>query len=210
MGKFGDKLDIDRHALVLLVALPTLAGLVLGANQTRAGAFMPWLGSIGYWLAISFSTWWLIGTATWLLGGLLRPWQPPQWVVWLAGAIAGSFAARPAIYAITDLFRPLMHDPVLRRMRPFSFDPGFLVYYLTNWSLIITMWIVACALVARWRGAQLGRAGHFQADEIDRHHPGRPAEMPGFLRRLPPAIGHDIVALKAEDHYILSDRRSSD
>lgn len=199
MTRLGDRFRIDRRALALLAVLPLLAGLVLGANQTRAGAFMPWPVSIGYWLINSFATWWLIAIATWLLNGLLRPWHPPRLVVWLGGAITGSFAARPAIYAITDLFRPLMRDPVLRSMMPWRLDLDFLLYYLTNWSLIIAMWVVACAITEQWRKNDIERASSPKPESDD---DGRQPVLHGLLLRLPPAIGRDVVALQAEDHYV--------
>lgn len=199
MLKFWDKLEIDRPAIAQLVGLPLLAGLVLGANQTRAGAFMPWLGSIGYWVTISFATWWLIAASTWIVSVLLRPWNPPPILVWCSGAVAGSFAARPTIYGITDLFRPLMHEPVLRAMRHWSFDVGFLTYYLTNWSLVIVMWVTACGLIAQWRKQEPHRA-MVSSPKAQDVLPASPIQ--GFLLRLPLEIGRDILALQAEDHYV--------
>ena len=84
-------------------------------------------------------------------------------------------------------------------MRPWSFDLGFLAYYLTNWSLVIGMWVVASALVARWRM-------HEELADATRHGaapaPSPVTDLHGFLLRLPAAIGRDVVALQVEDHYI--------
>ena len=190
-----NKRYIDRPAVALLVGLPLLAGLILGANQTRAGAFMPWLGSIAYWVTISFATWWLIAGATRAVDVILRPWQPPQALVWLFGAVVGSIFARPTIYLVTDLFRPLMSDPVLRAMRPWTFDLSFFGHYLTNWSLIILMWLLASAASAEWRKRVEAKP---HADEA----PLPASDLHGVLLRLPAAIGHDVIALQAEDHYV--------
>jgi LytTr DNA-binding domain len=187
---------IDGPTVALLIGPPMLAGVMLGANQTRAGAFMPWLGSIGYWIAISLATWWLIAIATRLVDMVLRPWHPPAWLVWVAGAVAGSFVARPAIYAITDVFRPLMRAPVLRGMRPWAFDLDFLGYYIANWSLIIALWVAACAVAAYWRQRQPVATPEVASDDA------AIAQAHGILLRLPPAIGRDVIALQAEDHYV--------
>ena len=186
----------DRTTLGLLVGLPLLAGLMLGANQTRAGAFMPWVLSITYWVTISLATWWIIASATWAARVLLRPWEAPPWLASLAGAIAGSFAARPAIYAIADVFRPLMRAPVLRQMPPMRFDTEFLLYYITNWSLIIAMWVAACAISAQLRHRERLR------DDASDSEEEQPAVAHGVLLRLPHEFGRDILALEAEDHYV--------
>lgn len=192
-------LRLDRPAITMLVAPPLLAGVVLGANQTRAGAFLPWVGSISYWLALSFATWGLIALATALARGLLRPWSPPAWSIWLVGAVAGSLVARPTIYAITGLYRPLMHAPTLRAMRPFTFDVAFLAYYLTNWSVIIAMWMLASWLEREWRVAMAKR---FLAEKHADPPSAAASRFDDFLRRLPVDIGRDVIALQSEDHYV--------
>jgi hypothetical protein len=195
MAARGRSFVVDGPAFAVLVGLPLIAGLVLGTNQTRAGAFMPWLASIGYWITLSFVTWWLIAAGTWVARRVLSPWHPPQWAIWLIGGIAGSIVARPSIYAVTDIFRPLMHEPVLRSMRPWSFDLDFLAHYLTNWSLILCLWVAVCALADRWRSwfpLETAKSGDDASDA---------APQPALLTRLPPALGRNVVALKAEDHY---------
>lgn len=191
----------------MLLGPPLLAGIVLGANQTRAGAYLPWIGSIAYWLALGFATWWLIALATWGARVLLRPWNPPAWSVWLIGAVVGSLVARPTIYAITDIFRPLMEEPRLREMRPVSLDLDFLGHYLTNWSVIIVMWLVASWVEREWRGALAGRA---QSPPVATPaSPGAPV-FDDFLRRLSPSLGRDVIALQSEDHYVRVHTRLGD
>jgi len=189
---------IDTTHLALLVGLPLLAGAVLGANQTRAGAYMPWAVSILYWCLISVATWWLFAVSTYAVRALLRPWTVPAPLVWLAGALFGSFLARPAIYAIVDFFRPAMASPSLRSMVPARLDLGFVTYYLTNWSLIIGLWLAAC-----W---WLRHAEHAEPS-AERPQTAAPSAAPaasrrGILLRTPRSIGHDVIALQAEDHYV--------
>lgn len=176
-----------------------LAGLMLGANQTRAGAYMSWPGSIAYWIVISLATWWLLAAATAVLRRILRPWEPAEWLVLLGGALAGSAAARPVIYMLSERFRPLMHEPVLREMRPWQFDVDFLGYYLVNWSLIVAMWIAASLFANRWRQREMKSALQVSGAAA----PAVPApHLQGLMLRLPPALGRDVLAVKAEDHYV--------
>lgn len=201
----------DRLTLIFLIVPPLLAGLVLGANQTRAGAYLPWLLSIGYWMAISLATWLALALGTMITRLLLRPWSPPDGLNWLVGAVVGSLAARPVIYAIASQFRPLMEAPTLRQMPPASLSPDFLVYYVTNWSVIIVMWLTAC-----WLEAKLRR------DAASRHHAAAPVlatresrlsdrwDEDGFLSRIPRALGRDVLALQSEDHYVRLFTRDGD
>jgi LytTr DNA-binding domain len=196
--------QFDRIGRILLVGPPLLAGLVLGANQTRAGAYMPWLLSISYWVTISLLTWWCLAIGTMAARWLLRPWSTPEWVNWVIGAVAGSLAARPMIYSVAELMLPLMEAPALRKMRPVTLTPDFLLYYLTNWSVVIIMWLLACWVAGAWREKSRQRLPAIEtqgADRDERLHTD-PWETDPFLTRIPPALGRDVLALHAEDHYV--------
>jgi hypothetical protein len=185
----------------LLVGPPLVFGTVLGANQTRAGAFMSWPDSIAYWICLSLSTWWLMALATWMLDKALRPWAPPRTAVWLLGGLAGSLVARPAIYAFTDLFRPLMKAPVLRVMRPFEFSADFALYYVVNWSVVIAIWALSSGVYVLARRSS-SRPADAAEDRLPFAEPSAPVGVPRLLSRLPAHLGHDLVALEAEDHYV--------
>jgi len=188
----------DWRRAAILLAPPLLAGIMLGANQARAGAYLSWPLSIGYWLSLSFATWTMLAAAT---GGailLLRPWHPPRWLPWAVGAVSGSLAARPLIYAIADAFRPMMAGATVRDMPAVELTPAFTAYYLTNWSLVLAMWIATCWFAARFPSRR--PIGDDATIALARE-PNRD-EIAGFMRRLPPEIGREIIALQAEDHYV--------
>ena len=84
---------------------------------------------------------------------------------------------------------------VLRAMRPWTFDLSFFGHYLTNWSLIIVMWVLASAASAEWRKRAQAMP---HADDA----PLPASNLHGVLLRLPAVIGHDVIALQAEDHYV--------
>lgn len=191
MRGVGHSFRIARPVAIVLIGMPVLAGIILGANQTRAGIYLPWALSIVYWTAISLATWLLFALATYAARLLLKPWALPDWVIWVTGAIAGSFAARPAIYTIVEAFRPVMRAPVLREMTAARFDLNFVAYYLTNWSVIIAMWVVACLWLRRAAASPMAVAS-----------PPPESGVNGLFVRLPPAIGRSVIALQAEDHYV--------
>ena len=119
----------------------------------------------------------------------------------MLGAVSGSFAARPTIYAIADAFRPAMASPHLRSMVAARFDAQFLTYYLTNWSVLIGLWVLACWWLKHVSTTKQAQPVSESADVlISAPAFGRPAQ--GVVRRLPASIGRDVVALQAEDHYV--------
>jgi hypothetical protein len=199
-------------ASLVFVALPVFVGIVLGANQTRAGAQLPWLFSIVYWVALSVSTWWLMAAGTWLTGTLLRPWLPPPWLIWILGGVAGSFVARPVIYQLASLFRPWMETGQLRAMPPLEFSAQFATYYITNWSAVLMMWLVAQTVfhvLKSLPSVQSMPSTGIDPDTILGSQVTKPeVESPvepkylGFLEKLPAFLGRDVIALHSEDHYL--------
>ena len=196
--------------LLFLFGIPLAIGLMLGANQLRAGAYLPWGLSVGYWTALSLATWLIFATATWLVARLLKPWQLPAPVSWLCGALLGSLAARPVIYTIAELFRPAMREGPLRSMPPASLSTEFLLYYMTNWSVIILLWLLANWALQLWTGLRLRKTTAAREPDV---RPSGATAAPAlssaevaaaasFLERVPGHIARDILALQSEDHYV--------
>jgi hypothetical protein len=199
-------------ASLVFVALPVFVGIVLGANQTRAGAQLPWLFSIVYWVALSVSTWWLMAAGTWLTATLLRPWLPPPWLIWILGGVAGSFVARPVIYQLASLFRPWMETGQLRAMPPLEFSAQFATYYITNWTAVLMMWLVAQG-VYHYFGTQQKPStlpsNAITPETVPTSRETAPSlealvdtRYLGFLEKLPTFLGRDVIALHSEDHYL--------
>ena len=195
----------DKVNLAVLLGIPILVGLLLGANQTRAGANLPWLLSIGYWIAISVATWLLMALGTLLVSIILRPWSAPDWFLWILGAVAGSLAARPVIYGAAELLKPFMQGESLRRMPQVTLSADFFQYYITNWSIVIGMWVAICWLQKAWLTVQMQNTLQMistNAGDGKGSNAIPKAPYTAFLEKLPPAMGRDIVALHSEDHYV--------
>ena len=193
---------VTKVDLAVFIGFPILIGLVLGANQTRAGAFLPWHLSIAYWVIISLATWLTLALATWICDRALRPWTPPSWIIWLIGGILGSIAARYVIYVTASAFHPMMTNAELRTMPPIVFDAAFARYYMTNWSAILAMWIAACWVryVVRAKSLELGVLDERLPSEAPNQ--ASSATLPSLFLRLPHSIGNDIIALHSQDHYL--------
>lgn len=199
---------LNNKRLMWVLGPPIAAGIVLGANQARAGIYLSWTLSIIYWLALACVTWLTLAAATVLTRYLLRPWQPRDWIVWSVGGFVGSFAARPLIYAISDAFRPLMVAPSLRTMPHAELSVAFANYYVTNWLVILVMWIAACWVERAWREAPDSDAFWFAsaqpvlATSTPPHEELAAMSLAGFLRRVPADLRRDVIALHSEDHYV--------
>lgn len=190
----------ELGGVLWLLAVPVLLGVVLGANQLRAGAFLPWGLSIVYWTTLSLAAWATLAATTALLTRLLAPWNASAWVSWSCGAVLGSLMARPLLYMIAQIFQPYMQNETLRAMPSASLSWDFLAYFTANWGVIILLWIGACwvrkyvsALVA---GSEVARDKTQKTSSMKRE-----SAQPEFLRRAELTDTNLIIALKAEDHY---------
>ena len=207
---------VDWGYAAFLIGTPIAIGVMLGANQLRAGAYLPWALSVGYWTALSVATWFIFAGTTWCVARVLKPWSPPAPVSWLLGALIGSLLARQAIYWIAELFRPAMREGPLREMPPASLSIDFLVYYATNWSVIILIWMLANWALALWRGLEARRTGAGglavtgEARAAAILSPEELAAAASFLDRLPAYLPRDVIALQSEDHYVRVHTRGGD
>ena len=208
----------DLAILIFLFGIPLAIGVMLGANQLRAGAYLPWGLSVAYWTMLSLVTWLVFAAATWLVARLLRPWRPPAPANWLVGAVLGSLAARPLIYLLAGLFRPAMRDGPFREMPPVTASLDFLFYYVTNWSAIILLWMLANWALVFWLAVRQRRAdalGRDQAQPVPARlstvlTAAEQAAASSFLDRLPARIGTAVIALQSEDHYVRVHARNGD
>jgi hypothetical protein len=212
------------------IVLPLLIGLVLGGNQAGLAGFMPWTWSMLYWLGMSLGVWMIFHLATLATAHLLRPWTSALWLILLLGALIGSFPARAAIYGYSPLFESfLIGGRTVRAMPPASFSAEFLLRHLQLWSPLFVLWAAANWAADRWLGFPRYRLGGVResraaavavapasaltangqtANAPTDEAPRLPAEIPNaapagvLLGRLPPALGRNLIALKAEDHYV--------
>jgi hypothetical protein len=210
----SQRLKIDA---AFLLGAPLLIGLILGANQTRLGAHLPWGLSVLYWIAITLMTWSALAATTRLADLALRPWGPPRPLVWLCGVLVGSLVARQLIYWVAAMLAPYASGVVVREMPPIAATREFALYYLSSWAAVIGIWLAASwareTLLARTVEATApptvspapsaapapsnGEAG----GPVAAAPPPEPVPV-GIMRRIPASLGRPIVAVCAEDHYL--------
>jgi LytTr DNA-binding domain len=138
----------------------------------------------------------LVGVAFWLLiaatSALLVGWEGlRRWPLPLRLALAGFLASAPGTASIY-LVHALLAQPIPLRYAPEVFiQSAFL-------SVVIS---VVLGLIIEWRlhaEADLERARVAAAADAG----STPQPAPDFFRRIPPALGRDLMALQMEDHYL--------
>jgi hypothetical protein len=208
------------------VVLPLLVGLMLGGNQAGLASFMPWSWSVVYWIGMSLGVWTIFHLSTMMTAYLLRPWTGALVLVLLLGALIGSFPARAAIYWYSPFFEAyLTGGRSVRPMPPASLTAEFLLRHLQLWSPLFILWAAANWAADRWLGfPRYGKSpptstrsesggGDISLAAIDgasvggTGSPSATAPLHAvasgvFLSRLPSSLGRNLLALKAEDHYV--------
>lgn len=194
---------------------PLFIGALLGTNQTGIAVDLPWELGVLFWIVLTLGVWTLAELGTTGLAKLLRPWRPPALLLLVLGLFLATLPARPLIYAYAELFGPwLLHGRTVRHMAPLSFNIESILMYLRLWSGVYIVWIGTNYFFDRFLGLPRLRydleplapasavppaGGSAPAGAAAASSPGT-----GFLDRLPAHLGKDLVALKAEDHYVLT------
>lgn len=152
------------------------AGLVLGlAGPFGTYEALTLAPRLGYWLVVVTTTFWLGYLTSYLCAELAERRGLGPAVALLIGALA---AAGPV-----TLWLAALHGVIFDAA--FRGEVAKLLPYVAAISAIISA--LSEVLVARDLGA------------VARHAPTR---KPAWLDQLPPALGHDLILLQAQDHYL--------
>jgi hypothetical protein len=134
----------------------------------------------------------VIGLLSWLQVILLAAWfgriEPiDRWPVYARMALVGLLAAIPSTAEII-IVQSWMDRPIPWRAYPYIYpDNAFLTVVISVLiGLFVEQRLHARADAERARVAELPQAGG----------------GPDFFRRIPPALGRDLLALEMEDHYL--------
>jgi len=171
--------------------LPAVLGLcVVMAVIGPFGTY--WQMSLGARL-VYFS---VIGLLTWLLVLVLAAWfgsvEPiDRWPVVGRMVLVGALAAIPSTFAVI-VVHSWLSSPIPWKAAPYIYpDNAFLTIVIAVVvGLFIEQRLHAGADAERARVAALPPSG------------APPSVAPDFFRRVPPALGRDLLALEMEDHYL--------
>ena len=214
-----------RHLLVFYVGIPGMVAVLFGLNHAGMGRFLPVEVGVAYWLGIFVPAWFMLDACSRLGAAFLRPWSPPLWLVLLIGSVTAMFVLQP--YAVWHSVLYAGQLPPGVRYEVAAPLPSILGAWerLTGYIATPLFWIAINYYydrildIPRYRGSlleimQLPRSAQTTKIELTPSvpiatsppkvpDPPLPATVgPGFVQQIPVEIGRDIIALRAEDHYI--------
>ncbi|MGD9597032.1 MAG: hypothetical protein AB7G76_10020 [Steroidobacteraceae bacterium] len=192
-------------ALVFFVVAPLLVGLMLGWNRMGVGPYMSRATSTFYWTGLAFAVWVAAIVGTLLVHAVVRRRGWPLWALALAGAVVGMVLcywpiARYRHFGLSFLpegfggLAPPLPWPTLE----------YLPRLVANTLPGVAYWTAAAWLASRLFARQPdGRAAANDAvtDTPTGEFASTPAEA-ALRARLPAHLDAEILALKAEDHYV--------
>ena len=197
---------------MFLVLVPAMIGLMLGASRTGLAAHLPWSIGVGFWVLSSVGVWICLYAGSVATAFLLQRAQPPLWVILAAGALVGSIAGRYIIFGLAVALSDwIVDDRVPLDAPPFELSGPFIGYYLQGWAGVFVIWTALGHGFNAWHWSRKERIAVGNGAPVTPLLPplappvstaAANGDLDSLLVRLPPAIGRNIVALEAEDHYV--------
>lgn len=205
--------------LVLFYAgVPGIIAVYAALNNWAVLQVAGYTGSLLFYAGHAFIPWWTTCLMTFLCMRLLSRWRPPQLVLLTCGTCLACIAILPYSIWLTEFFAEgwLAGDPTGEQASlHIHSEIGF-------WSFTIrasVIWIAVNLVFDRFLGLPRYRyatAGQSGTATLRVQREGEPAvaggsqtdepvagQAPIFLRRLPADVGvDDVIALKAEQHYV--------
>lgn len=141
-----------------------------------------------------------IGLLNWIQVILLAAWFGQidpinRWPVAVRMALVGLLAAIPSTAEVI-IVQGWLDRPIPWRAYPYIYpDNAFLTVVIS----------VLVGLFVEQRRRALADAERARVAELPQAEPGAsqgPGSSPDFFRRIPPALGRDLLALEMEDHYL--------
>ncbi len=142
-----------------------------------------------YFLVAGFSTWLLV---TGLIRLLLRWDALDSWHAVARAALAGALAAVPGSLVVFALEATLRTTPPLRA----------LLWLIPNHALLTISISVVIGLFVQQRLRQEADVERARVAALPVPAPVAEPASTEFFRRIPPALGRDLLALEMEDHYL--------
>ncbi len=189
-------------AALFYLAAPLLASLLLGWNRMLVGDNMSRTGSTLFWTGLVFIVWLaaIVGTRT--VSALTRHWSLPAWLVAFVGAALGVLLFYWPIARFRHFGIGLLPAEFTVHAPPLPWPTlEYLPRLFANTLPVILYWVVVYSAFAKWPGGRPQQAVAQDADVAALLAQGVGAEAT-LRARLPAHLDAEIIALKAEDHYV--------
>lgn len=193
--------------LVFFPLAPLLASMVLGWNRMSFGLRMPRLASTLYWAGLVCAIWAAASIGTLLVLMLLRRrrWCWPPWSAALLGALLGVVLFYWPIASYRNLGWSMLPGDMALDGPPLPWPTlEYLPRLAANTLPGILFWTVTVWIISRMRrpATAAGAVGGAGQDNV--RNPDAEAQPPDadIRARLPAHLDGEVLALKAEDHYV--------
>jgi len=174
----------DARRLLIDLTIMTAVGVLLAVLGPFGSFAGPFALRLAYWLGIALAGYALYLPATAIATRLAQRLALPEGGLWIAACFVATVPMTVVVWAVDGAWRPL---------RPPSAEG-----WLTSYANVLIL------------GSAITSIFWFGRDRRQSEAPSQPKAETGvappptvpLLDRLPPHLGHDLIALEMEDHYV--------
>lgn len=192
-------------AAAFYVAAPLLVSLLLGWNRMLVGTHMSRTGSTLFWTGLVGIVWIAAIVGTRLVGALTRRGRWPVWLTAAAGALLGILLFYWPIARYRHFGLGLLPGEFMVHAPPLPWPTlDYLPRLFANTLPGVLYWVVVYCAFEKWLGMRnVGAPDSAVRDAAPVPAASHGTSAEATLRaRLPPHLDAQIIALKAEDHYV--------
>lgn len=188
-------------AALFYLAAPLLVGLLLGWNRMLVGSHLSRTGSTLFWTGLVGIVWVAAIVGTRLVGALTRRWRWPYWLMAFTGSLFGILLFYWPIARYRHFGLSLLPEEFKLLAPPLPWPTlEYLPRLFANTLPGMLYWVVVYCAFEKWTALRDGGLATPVAPAAG-VQPGASAEAT-LRTRLPAHLDAEIIALKAEDHYV--------
>lgn len=199
-----------RDDAVFFLAIPAAIGVVFFLVNGFPARNLPAPLGFLYWVTVLPVFWAVFHLATLGAAWIAQPLQPPFWLVLVVGGVLALPAIRVVYIGYGLLFAPHFSGGVAG-LQPVFFEPSldFAFMVLSQAASFVAFWIGVNCLIDFYVGPTRYRESSTAAESRTAQPAPlkgvelAPGARPAFLQKVPPHLGKEVLALKAEDHYLM-------
>ncbi len=191
--------------LIFYVGIPTLMATISGLRSPMGS--VP--ASVVFWISQGIPCWLVMAAASELWFRLLRPWRPAPVVILVLGALLGGGAN----LVLQAFISPIESKLVLGMAFPYGLPKPDWTWSFAGaiarmilWQSL--MWVAASAFydlalgIPRYRYAPAPTAAVDESTVVPDTDEPRLAPVGPLWSRLPEGLGRDVLAMRAQEHYV--------
>lgn len=192
------------------LGIPTGIGLIVGWYAVGGIDLETKFAILGFWCTFMIATWWTQICGAWCAYGVLRPWQPSPWVVWITGPIVFSLVGLVPQNALLEWANTNLPDGAVdfRPIRLRSAEtPDFWIAYFSaaipGTAFFVAVNFVYERILGIPRFRYTNGSGNLRLSPARQSGDETSPPEPQFMQRVSPQIREgSLVSVSAQEHYI--------